>query len=58
MILDLILRYALGGRQHGFTLLVARVSLLGMVLGVAQSHCRFVGDEWFFFQSCIAASCR
>ena len=36
MILDLILRYALGGRQHGFTLLVARVSLLGMVLGVAS----------------------
>jgi lipoprotein-releasing system permease protein len=36
VILDLILRYALGGRQHGFTLLVARVSLLGMVLGVAS----------------------
>ena len=36
MIGELIFRYALGGRQRGFTRFVARASMLGMVLGVAS----------------------
>lgn len=33
---DIILRYSFSGRQSGFTRLVARASMLGMVLGVAS----------------------